>query len=109
MGLEISLGTVIYRGWYDIPDYWGRERYHKSEDFAAVKAAFHDRHCIWRAVNTPVTVGRGSDEEIDEAVRFAIDTLGPRGFVLNASVYLYDDDVRWDRFMVFVDAWRRHA
>ncbi len=24
---EISLGTVIYRGWYDIPDYWGRERY----------------------------------------------------------------------------------
>jgi len=38
-----------------------------------------------------VTVGRGSDEEIDEAVRFAMETLGPRGFLLNASIYMYDD------------------
>jgi len=160
--LEADPDVVQYRGWYDIPDYWGRERYQrilrphidelaqivhdagklfcvlmpegytlyrdilnemnvdvylgleplaarKSEDFAAVKAAFDDRHCIWGGVNAPVTVGRGSEEEIEEAVRFAIDTLGRSGLVLNASMYLYDNDVHWDQFMTFVDAWRRYA
>jgi hypothetical protein len=81
----------------------------KSEDLATVKEAFDDRHCIWGGVNAPTTVGRGSDEEIDEAVKFAIETLGPTGLILNASMYLCDDDVPWDRFMVFVEAWRRYA
>jgi len=81
----------------------------KSEDFAAVKAALGDRACIWGGVNAPVTVGMGTDEEIDAAVRTAIQTLGPTGLILNACMYLYDDDVSWDRFMVFVEAWKRYA
>jgi len=81
----------------------------KSEDFAAVKAALGGRSAIWGGVNAPVTVGRGSEEEIDRAVREAIRVLGPTGFILNASMYLYDDDVRWNRFMTFVSAWKRCA
>lgn len=81
----------------------------KSEDLAAVKAALGDRHCIWGGVNAPVTVGMGTDEEIEAAVRMAIETLGPTGFILNACIYIYDDDVTWDRFLVFVEAWKRHA
>ncbi len=160
--LEAEPDVVQYRGWYDTPDYWGRERYQqilqphieelgqivhdagkffcvlmpegytlyrdildglpvdvylgleplaarKSEDFASIKAALDERHCIWGGVNAPVTVGRGSDEEIDEAVKFAVEMLGPTGLILNASMYLYDDDVPWDRFMVFIEAWRRYA
>ena len=51
----------------------------------------------------------GTDEEIDAAVRTAIETLGPTGFILNACMYLYDDDVTWDRFMLLIDAWKRNA
>jgi len=81
----------------------------KAEDLAVVKEAIGDRHCIWGGVNACVTVGTRSDEEIDQAARTAIETLGPRGLILNASMYFYDDDVTWDRLMVFVDAWKKYA
>jgi hypothetical protein len=81
----------------------------KSEDFALVKGSLGKQHSIWGGVNAPVTVGMGTDDEIDAAVRTAIETLGPTGFILNAAIYLYDDDVAWDRFMVFVKAWQKYA
>lgn len=81
----------------------------KSENFALVKEALGKRHSIWGGVNAPVTVGMGRDDEIDAAVRTAIETLGPTGFILNAAIYLYDDDVAWDRFMVFVKAWHKYT
>ena len=44
----------------------------KSENLAAVKAALGDHHCIWGGVNAPVTVGMGTEREIDAAVRTKI-------------------------------------
>ena len=81
----------------------------KSEDLKAVKKALSNKTCIWGGVNAPITVGMGTDEEIDKAVKYAIETLGPDGFILNASMYFYDDDVTWDRFMVFVNTWEKYA
>ena len=160
--LEVKPDVIQYRGWYDTPDYWGRQRHRdilvpkiielakqihnggslfcyllpegytlyrdilpemgvdvflgleplaarKSEDFRAVKEALKDRSCIWGGVNACVTVGMQTDEEIDKAVKNAIEILGPQGFILNASIYFYDDDVTWDRFMVFVNAWRKYS
>jgi len=162
MVLESRPDVIQYRGWYETPDYWGRERYknilvpriqeiakqvhdggalfcnlltegytlykdilcemdvdvflgldplaaRKSENLIAVKSSLKNKICIWGGVNACVTVGRGSDKEIEEAVKTAIETLGPRGFILNASIYFYDDDVTWNRFMVFIDAWRKYA
>lgn len=162
MVLEVQPDVIVYRGWYDTPDYWGRQRFQnvllpriqplgkqihdggslfcylltegythysdllpktgadvflgleplaarKSENLGKVKTALRDHSSIWGGVNACVTVGMGSDEEINQAVRTAVDALGPDGFILNASIYLYDDDVRWDRFMTFVNAWRQCA
>jgi len=81
----------------------------KSEDLKAVKEALSNKTCIWGGVNAPITVGMGTDEDIDNAVKYAIETLGPDGFILNASMYFYDDDVTWDRFMVFVNTWKKYA
>ena len=81
----------------------------KSEDLCHVKKALGDHSCLWGGVNACVTVGTGSDRDIDTAVRTAIETLGPRGFILNASIYFYDDDVTWERFMTLVEAWRKYA
>ncbi len=81
----------------------------KTEDLAAVKKAIGDRSCIWGGVNACVTVGMGTDEEIDNAVKTAIDTLGPEGFILNASIYFYDDDAKWDRVMKFIECWKKYA
>ena len=107
-------GYTVYRdilAGLDVDVYLGLEPLaaRKSENLTAVKAALGARHCIWGGVNAPVTVGMGSDEEIDAAVRTAIETLGPTGFILNACMYIYDDDVSWDRFGIFVESWRKWA
>ena len=81
----------------------------KTEDFALVKSTVGRGSAIWGGVNAPVTVGMGTDDEIDAAVRTAIETLGPTGLILNASMYIYDDDVSWERFMRFVEIWRSRA
>ena len=160
--LEVEPDLIQYRGWYDTPDYWGKERHRdilvprvqelskkvhdgdslfcylltegytqykealskmdvdvflgiepmaarKTEDLAAVKEAIGGHSCIWGGVNACVTVGMGTDEEIDNAVKTAIDTLGPEGFILNASIYFYDDDAKWDRVMKFIECWKKYA
>lgn len=81
----------------------------KSENLALVREALKGRSCIWGGVNAHVTLGTGTDEQIDDAVKAAIETLGPKGFILNASIYIYDDDVHWERFVKFVEAWRKYA
>jgi hypothetical protein len=81
----------------------------KSEGLRLVKKILGPRHRICGGANAPVTVGIGTEEEIDAAVRPAIKTLGPTRFILNASIYICDNDVTWDRFLTFVDAWRRYA
>ena len=107
-------GYTLYRdrlAKLDVDVYLGLEPLaaRKSEDFALVKSTVGQGSAIWGGVNAPVTVGMGTDAEIDEAVRTAIETLGPRGLILNACMYIFDDDVSWERFTRFVDIWRKHA
>ena len=162
MVLEVEPDLIQYKGWYDIPDYWGIQRLRdvlmpritqlaarvhdggslfcylltegytlyrddlrnldvdvffgleplavrKTENLVQVKDALGDKSALWGGVNAHVTVGTRSSEEIDQAVLTAIESLGPLGFILNASIYIYDDDVTWDRFMTFVAAWRKYA
>lgn len=159
--MEVQPDVIQYRGWYDTPDYWGRERFsailkpriellagivhdggslfcylltegytiyrevlkempvdvylgleplaaRKSEDLKAVKETFSGGSCIWGGVNAPVSVGRGTDEDIDKAVKTAVETLGPEGLILNACMVIYDDDVPWDRFLELVAAWKHY-
>ena len=81
----------------------------KTENLAAVKAALNGKSAIWGGVNAPVTVGTRPKPEVDEAVKTAIETLGPEGFILNAAMYLFDDDVSWDRFTTFVNIWKKYV
>jgi len=81
----------------------------KSEDFELVKNALGDRSCLWGGVNAPVHVQRSTDAELDEHVRYAVETLGPKRFIMNACMYIYDDDVSWERLLALVAAWRRHC
>ena len=162
MVLEAEPDVVQYRGWYDTPDYWGRERYRrilfprikelaqqvheggalfccllpeghtlyrdmlaemdvdvflgldplaarKSEDFTLVKAVVGASACIWGGINAPVHVQNSTMAELEDFVRTAVDTLGPTGYIMNACMYINDDDVHWDRLMALIRAWRNCA
>jgi hypothetical protein len=73
-----------------------------------MKKELAERTCLWGGVSGAVTVEMGSAEEVREAVRTAIDTLGPRGFILSPVDNLTVDAARtWDNTKVLIEEWQR--
>jgi hypothetical protein len=78
-------------------------------NMAVIKERVGNRICTWGGVSGAVTVELGTEEEIREAVRDAMNTLGPRGFVLcpvdNITV---DEPQTWRNLDFFIDEWKRN-
>ncbi len=77
-------------------------------DLAAVKKKAAGRICLWGGVSGAITVEMGAEEEIRAAVRQAIATLGPEGFVLSpVDNITVDAPQTWQNLEVFIDEWKR--
>jgi uroporphyrinogen-III decarboxylase len=78
-------------------------------DMPLMKQKFADKICLWGGVSGAVTVERGSEVEIREAVRHAIKTLGPKGFILSPVDNLtVDEPLTWKNIGIFIDEWKAH-
>jgi uroporphyrinogen-III decarboxylase len=77
-------------------------------DMPLMKARLGDKTCLWGGVCGAVTVETGSEEEIRSAVRQAIQTLGPRGFILSpVDNITVDAPLTWRNVDIFIDEWRK--
>ena len=85
---------------------WGIDPVQGGADLAAVKKACWDRICLIGGVNSYVTVGRGSREEVRSAVREAIQTLAPGGGFALLLVDSVDKSVPWSRVEWVIEDWR---
>lgn len=56
-------------------------------------------------LNAAITLNRGSPGEIRRAVREAVETLGPTGFILSPVDCLFQD-TPWSKVEILVQAWR---
>lgn len=74
-------------------------------DLAAVKATFRGKVALAGGVNSAVTLGSGSPEEISAAVHSAVRTLGPDGFIL-APVDAVFPDTPWSGVEAMIEAWK---
>jgi len=78
-------------------------------DMRLLKGKLGRRVCLWGGVSGAVTVERGTEEEVRAAVRHALETLGPAGFILSPVDNITVDDPRtWHNVDVFIDEWRKH-
>jgi uroporphyrinogen-III decarboxylase len=76
-------------------------------DMRAMRERVGERMGLWGGVNGFVTVEMGSEQEIRDAVREAIEALGPRGLILSPVDNIRDEsDETMRRVQVFIDAWR---
>jgi hypothetical protein len=76
-------------------------------DMEFLKKKIGDRICLWGGVSGAVTVEMGSEEEVREAVRKAIRTLGPTGFILSPVDNITVDAPRtWRNLDVLIAEWR---
>jgi len=80
-----------------------------NSDLQQIKAKVGDRMCLWGGVSGAITVEMGGEEEVREAVRQALRTLGPQGFILSpVDNITLDAPKTWSNLEVFLDAWRAH-
>lgn len=78
-------------------------------DMALMKQALGGQVAMWGGVSGAVTVEMGTEEEVRTAVRRAIGTLGPDGFILSPVDNITIDTPRtWQNIDVLIDEWRQH-
>ncbi len=77
-------------------------------DLAKIRQKTAGLMAIWGGVSGAVTVEMGSEEEIRQAVRGALQTLGPDGFVLSpVDNITVDTSQTWKNIAIFIDEWRK--
>lgn len=77
-------------------------------DMELIKQKIGEPVCLWGGVSGAVTVELGTEEEVRAAVRQAIGTLGPDGFILSPVDNITVDAPRtWQNLDAFIDEWRR--
>ncbi len=77
-------------------------------DMARIKSKAGDKMCLWGGISGAITIERGTEEEIRQATRLAISTLGPTGFVLSPIDNItVDEPQTWSNLDIFIDEWQR--
>jgi uroporphyrinogen decarboxylase len=76
-----------------------------------VKEKFKAKNrCIWGGVSGPLTVEQGTEEDTEEAVIQAMQTLGKGGgFILSPVDNVRDDTPNaWKNTYKFLETWKKH-
>ena len=74
-------------------------------DLAAVKAAFRGKVAVIGGLNDPITLERGSREEIRREVHDAVRLLGPDGLALAPAEAIFAS-TPWESIQTVLAAWR---
>jgi len=76
------------------------------EDLAKVKAAWNGRIAILGAINQPVTLDKGSEQDVREEVYHSVRTLGPDGLGLSPVEAIHNFTPRRS-LEVMIEAWKQ--
>lgn len=81
----------------------------RGTDLASIKQKLGGRVCLWGGVNGFLTIERGTEDEVRDAVREAMETLGRgRGFILSpVDNVRADDETTWRNVAAFIDCWKQ--
>ena len=74
-------------------------------DLETIRERLGGKVAIAGGVNAPLTLGKGSPEEIRRAVVDAIEILGPGGFILEPVDSLFPD-TPWAAVKTMIDTWK---
>jgi uroporphyrinogen-III decarboxylase len=78
-------------------------------DMPLMKQKLGGKIALWGGVSGAVTVERGTENDIRSAVREAIKTLGPDGFILSpVDNITVDEPQTWQNIDIFIDEWRKY-
>lgn len=80
-----------------------------GEDMAMLKRELGGQLTLWGGVNSTVVVNQGTTEDIDRAVREAIETCAPGGGFVIMPIVWVDNDTPWEKIQAAIAAVKRHG
>jgi len=93
-GIDVLIGVDPVQGTYT--------------DLPLMKRKLGDAIALWGGVSGAITVELGEEPAVRAAVRHAIETLGPQGFVLSPVDNITVDASRtWENIRIFIAEWKK--
>ncbi len=81
-----------------------------NTDMEIIKNKIGHKICLWGGVSAAITVERGSEMDIRDAVQKAIKILGPKGFILSPVDNITIDEPQiWENVKIFIDEWQQFS
>ena len=88
---------------------WGIDPVQDNVDLVEVKEKLGGKVCVWGGMNSTVTLGIGTAEEIRDAVTEALRVLAPGGGFVLAPIDQILPEIPWENFMIAYERWRAIA
>jgi hypothetical protein len=86
---------------------YGADPIQGNADLNFLHDTFKGKVCLWGGINSAVTLGRGTKEEIEEAVESAVRIMAPGGgFVLFPVDAVLPDANPWGNVEILLKKWR---
>jgi hypothetical protein len=94
-GIDVLIGIDPIQGTYT--------------DMALMKNKLGQRLCLWGGVSGAITVEMGTEEQVRLAVREAIKSMGPTGFILSpVDNITVDASLTWHNIEILKSEWHKH-
>jgi len=94
LGIDVLIGVDPIQG--------------KGTDLRLLKESLGGRICLWGGVNGFLTIEKGKEKEVQDAVENSISILGPRGFILSPVDNVTDNSERtWNNVKTMIKTWER--
>jgi uroporphyrinogen decarboxylase len=78
-------------------------------DPAFLKQRFGDQLAFWGTLGTQTTLPFGTPQEVQDEVRWRIETVGPGGGLLLGPTHALEPDVPWENILAFFEAVQRYG
>ncbi len=86
---------------------YGADPLQGKADLSFLQKTYKGKICLWGGINSALTLGRGSKEEIERAVAEAIRMLAPGGgFVLFPVDQVLPEANPWDNIEILLNRWK---
>jgi uroporphyrinogen-III decarboxylase len=81
----------------------------KGTDLKRMREQLKGKICTWGGINGFITVEKGTKDDIDTAVREAIELLGSEGLILSPVDNVRDpSDEVWENVLALIESWKKY-